>query len=165
MPSKTRGPGILERKTHEPRNTTENNLRLTREAIHRVTGETETDATIWHNLRRQAIRPIIQQFLYKTMHGTYMIGKYWRPIPGSEEREICTTCNTTESMNHILTQCREENTQLIWRLAQNLWPHRNTPWPEIDLGIILGCGCINVQPNDREGNNPQQRRKTLQGPT
>ena len=74
-------------------------------------------------------------------------------------------CNMTESMNHILTQCREENTQLIWCLAQNLWPHWNTPWPEIDLGIILGCGCINVQPNDREGNNPQQRRKTLQGPT
>jgi len=68
-------------------------------------------------------------------------------------------------MDHILIQCREKSTQLIWQLAQNLWPHRNIPWPEINLGIVLGCGCINLKPNDNQTNNQrQQKRIALPGP-
>jgi len=52
-----------------------------------------------------------------------MVGKYWRNIDGYEGRETCATCNETESMSHILMQCKEKHTQLIWDLAKNLWPH------------------------------------------
>ena len=92
--------GILEKKIVEPQNTTENNLQLTREVITRITGDLETSTTIWHSLQKQAINPIIQQFLFKTMHGTYKTGRYWRKIPECEERETCKICNTTESMEH-----------------------------------------------------------------
>ena len=136
--------GILEQKQPDPRQTTTRNLRLTRMAIKRVTGGLETDAAIWKNIRKTTIRPLIQQFLYRTMHGTHLVGKYWRHINGYEARETCTACNETESMSHILTQCNETSTQLIWRLAKTLWPHRNTPWPEITLGTILGCGSISL---------------------
>ena len=95
--------GILEQKQHEPRNTTERNLQLTRTAIKRITGEIETNAAIWKHVRKKTIRPIVQQFLYKTIHGTHMIGGYWSHINGYEERERCATCNETESMSHILT--------------------------------------------------------------
>ncbi len=105
--------GILERKKVEPRNTTRNNMQLTRESINQSWRTKETEATIWRSLRKPIIKPLIQQFLYKTMHGTHMIGEYWRNIASHEHRETCETCNTTESMDHILTKCREKTTQLI----------------------------------------------------
>jgi len=95
-----------------------------------------------------------------------MIGKYWRHIDGYEERETCATCNETESMSHILTQCKEKHTQLIWELAKTLWPHRNIPWPEVNMGTILGCGCINLCPGRLRRNNQRQNKKiTHRGPT
>jgi len=47
--------------------------------------------------------------MYKSMHRTHLVGKYWRNINGFEGREICTMCNKTESMSHILTECNERN--------------------------------------------------------
>jgi hypothetical protein len=97
------------------------------------------------------------------MHDTHMIGKYWTNIPGYKDREKCMTCNATESMTHILTQYRTWANQIVWPLAQGLWPHCNIPWPEINLGMILGCGCINLQ-SDNE-NDQQNRKSTHQGPS
>src|SRR5437588_8367156 len=74
--------GILERMSPEPRRTTANNLRLIRESISQITGKTETNATLWQNLRKSTIRPTIQQFLYKAMHGIYMVGPFWTHIDG-----------------------------------------------------------------------------------
>jgi len=84
--------GILERKHTKPRKTSEKNLRLIRTAIKRTTKEVETNAAIWQSTRRSTIRPIIQQFFYKTIHGTHMIGKYWRHINGYEETHNSATC-------------------------------------------------------------------------
>jgi len=147
--------GILEQKKSEPRKTSKKNLNLTHIAIKRVTSESETNAAIWLNTWKSTIRPIIQQFPYKTMHRTHLIGKYWRNINGYKEQEQCATCNETESMNHIMTHCRENNTHLIWNLAKNFWPHRNIPWPDIDIGTILGCGCINMRPERPRRHNQQ----------
>ena len=158
--------GILARKQATPRPTTEKNLRRARLAIQRVTTKSETDAAIWNNTRKSSIRPLIQQFLYKTMHETHMVGKYWRHINGYEERETCAMCNETESMSHILTQCKERTTQLIWRLAERLWPHRHIPWPEVTLGMILGCGSMNLHPARPEGRNQRGTQSVAhQGPT
>ena len=83
------------------------------------------------------------------IHSMYMIGRYWRNINNNKHREEYTTCNTTESMDHILTKCREKTMQLTWALTQNLWPHDNTPWLDINLGTILGYGCISLLSTQR----------------
>ena len=158
--------GILERINPEPRQTTERNLQLTRDSITRLMGDTETDATLWRNLRKSSIRPLIQQFLYKAMHGIYMVGPYWRHITGHEDRGTCTTCDTLDSMEHILTQCREPTAHLIWSYARKLWPHDNIPWPTINLGTILGCGSITLKSENRpEDTHGRHENKTLKGPT
>ena len=67
-------------------------------------------------------------------------------------------------MCHIQTRCR--STQIVWRLAKDLWPHRNIPWPEITLGTILGCGSINLQSDRPRGHHPRRQKKTThRGPT
>ena len=123
-------------------------MKRTYTAIKWITSKAETEATIWLNMWKKTIRPIIQQFIYKMIHGTHLVRKYWRNINSYEEWEICSTCNKMESMDHIMTQCSENSTHLIWDLAKDFWPHRNIPWPNVDLGTILGCGWINMQPED-----------------
>jgi hypothetical protein len=155
--------GILEQKSINQRNSTTQNLQLTHEAIHLITKELETDATIWQSIRKPILRLTVQQFLYKAMHNTHMIGRYWINIPGYEDREMCTTCEETESMTHILTQCRSHTTQKIWHLARTFWPHQNIPWPEITLGTILGSGCISLPTNNTH--QPRNPKETYRGPS
>jgi hypothetical protein len=109
-----------------------------------------TDATIWKSLRKPVLRTRVQQFLYKSIHQALMVGDVWNHIPNFEFRETCPTCNTTESMEHILTQCNANANRIIWNLAERTWPHQDTPWPDIDIGLILGIGCLNTPINDEE---------------
>jgi hypothetical protein len=53
--------GIMERQPPRSRETTEDNLQITREALH-------------------TLRTRVKQFLYKAMHGTQKIGSYWQHI-------------------------------------------------------------------------------------
>src|SRR5260221_6863393 len=58
-----------------------------------------------------------------------------------------------KSMDHITTQCCSLPARLVWRYAKDTWPHRNIPWLEISLGLILGSGCLSVpQDDDRQQN-------------
>ena len=136
--------GIRERKPIPLRQSSSINTQLAREAIERYTGKDETDATIWLGIRKKPLRPKIRQFLFRAMHEVFMIGNYWSHIQAVEERRLCTTCGTTESMSHILTSCRSPPARIIWSLAKETWPHRDIPWPNQDLGTILGCGCLAV---------------------
>ena len=95
-------------------------------------------------MRNTLIRPKIRQFLYKTTHEIFMIGQYWSRIQAIQERQSCTTCSSIKSMSHILTQCQSSPTCIIWDLARTTWLHKDIPWPDIDLGMILGCGSLAV---------------------
>ena len=134
--------GIRERRTQPPRPTTSRNIQIVRNAIQEYNGHLETDESIWLGARNNNIRVRIQQFLYKALHGTQKIGDFWRNIPGYETRQTCQVCNNPETMEHILIHCNATPPHIIWDLARNTWPHAPHLWPEISLGIILGCGSI-----------------------
>ncbi|KAI0262848.1 hypothetical protein BGY98DRAFT_928822 [Russula aff. rugulosa BPL654] len=159
----------MERLPRPPRPTTSENLQTTRNAIHDYDGLLETDESIWLGMRRHTLRTRVKQFLYKAMHGTQKIGAFWQHIENNEQREFCTVCRVTDSMEHILVHCRATPRRLIWSLAEDLWPHPQIPWPDINLGIVLGCGTITLpveepqEDRNREGNRAQ--RTTTQGAT
>jgi hypothetical protein len=149
--------GILEKKPPKTHRTTTINLQRAKQAITDYNGEQETDETIWKNIQNPAFRPKVQQYLYKSIHATQKIGEFWAHIPGYEDRQHCSTCGTTETMDHILTQCTANPVRLIWALARTHWPHEDTPWPEISLGIILGCRSITIPtPHPRENQRRQE---------
>ena len=134
---------------------------MTKSAIREITLSHETSPSIWKGLRKKSIRPQVQQFLYKTMHGTYKIGDYWSHIPGYETRGQCSRCNTTENMEHILTSCITKPVNIIWTLAKETWPHKPELWPEISIGTILGCGNLTNPEDDEqdEGEEDQEDRQ------
>ena len=78
-----------------------------RNTIQEYTETLETDKTIWISIRRKEIQPKIRQFLFKTIHGMQKIGKFWTTIQVLTHHAQCRTCDTTETMEHILTRCRE----------------------------------------------------------
>ena len=135
----------------------------TRDAIERYTGESETDETIWMSIRKPILRTRVQQFLYKTLHQTHMVGSIWGHIPGFGHRKYCTTCFNVDSMEHILTRCPVNTREITWDLAKKTWPHGREHWPEISLGLILGTGCINIpwqRPQPQQANQPERRTPT-----
>jgi ribonuclease HI len=109
--------GINERKPPLLRRTTLTNIQLTRDALATFNNIQETDETIWNSLKNTSIRLNIRQFMYKSMHGTQKIGHYWTHINGYEERQNCPTCESTETMEHILIHCHSPTPNAIWTLT------------------------------------------------
>ncbi|KAG2743962.1 RnaseH-domain-containing protein, partial [Suillus brevipes Sb2] len=146
--------GIREHIPFAPRRKTTSNLDVTRFAIQELTGQLETDASIWTGCRHKDLSKKIRQFLFKAMHGAHRIGEFWTNIPTYEHRARCTHCNAdNESMEHILTDCPQNANSLIWSLARSTWPTKHGAWPRITLGTILGCGNINLtqpQPDNEQ---------------
>ena len=94
-----------------------------------------------------------------------MIGEKWRGIPNFEQRETCTICNRTESMQHILLECKSNTRKLIWRKARALWPHGRQHWPQITLGTIIGIGCISLADTEVRQEAEKTRSMEIRGRT
>jgi ribonuclease HI len=148
--------GIIESKPQRERETATRNLQRTRDAVNDYCGSQETNETIWYSLRKKVLRTRVKQFLYKTMHNVYMVGSKWRHIRGAQERQSCTICHVEDSMEHILTECSTLSRRTVWNLAQQLWPHAPELWPNINLGTILGIGCLSIPRRQEAGNNNGQ---------
>jgi len=83
------------------------------------------------------------------MHNAYKVGKFWNNVPGHEQRGQCPTCNTEESIEHILLECDAPGRRQIWKLANKLWKMKsNQPLPTT-YGGILGCGLATYTKNSK----------------
>jgi hypothetical protein len=80
----------------------------------------------------------------------------WTNIPTYEIQAICSHCkDTTESLDHILTECKTKENAIVWKLTRHAWPERTTNRTTPKIGHILGCG--NMTPNEEGTNCPKQR--------
>jgi hypothetical protein len=157
--------GIQERARRKHRQSTTLNMEKVRNDIELQVGTQETNEAIWKHIRKNPIRPKIQQFFYKTLHGTHKIGRYWLNIPMLDERCYCRTCGSDESMDHILTTCENPTRTKIWRMAENLWPHDEETWPRISMGTIIGCDTLNIKTmQKKKDENGQTRLAELHDP-
>lgn len=137
--------GIQESQRILQRETMRQNLEKVREDITEQTRMLETNETIWTHIRRNLIWTKIQQFFYKTTHGTQKIGWYWMRILDLEERCYCKSCRADETMDHLLTNCEHPTTKKIWIKAKELWPHHEDTWPRISLGSIIGYNTLSIE--------------------
>ncbi|KIJ26067.1 hypothetical protein M422DRAFT_192682 [Sphaerobolus stellatus SS14] len=48
-------------------------------------------------------------------------------------------------MEHMFLECQSSGQKVIWQLAKTLWSQTGLPWPDINLGTILGCGLANFK--------------------
>jgi len=71
------------------------------------------------------------------------IGDFWSNIHYLAHRARCASCDASlEAIEHILLECEHPTATHIWRLAQRAWSATFGQWPNITLGLILGCDSI-----------------------
>ncbi|KAJ7754195.1 hypothetical protein DFH07DRAFT_743908 [Mycena maculata] len=97
------------------------------------------DPGIWKSLTSKDFLPCTAQFLWKGIHNAHRIGNYWTHIPECEDHAMCSDCGVTEDLEHILLKCGSPGRDTVWKAAETLWHEKEDNWPELSLGIILGC--------------------------
>jgi len=116
------------------------------------------EKNLWNGIRNNDLNRTTRVFLWMTIHDAYMIGENWlRPGFALEyqERSMCQVCQTTETMDHILTKCKANGQAQVWKLAQKLWFKKDKTDLAINLGTILASPCTMIKGNreKRHGTN------------
>ncbi|KAJ6595209.1 hypothetical protein DFH09DRAFT_1413272 [Mycena vulgaris] len=131
--------GIKEQHTIPSRKATEENLKLIQDVSEELFKRTPTPAKIWKSVRHADLSRRVKTFLWKSIHGAHRIGKFWKHIPGYEERGMCTQCNVEETLEHVLLECASPTRAQIWELVRQLWLKKHGQLPPVSMGLILGC--------------------------
>ncbi|GJE84812.1 ribonuclease H-like protein [Phanerochaete sordida] len=143
--------GIRATRAAPPRTTSVANVALTRAAVYRViTPHMPTDKSIWKAVRKEQVRRNVSDFLWKLLHGSHKVGRYWAHIPDHEHRAECLVCpgRPVESMEHILLHCVAPERARVWALCEELWRKRWHAWPDMALGLIMGSTLAGFQADD-----------------
>ncbi|EPS94243.1 hypothetical protein FOMPIDRAFT_1134737 [Fomitopsis schrenkii] len=131
---------IRSRTAPPPRSTTTTAIAAIREHLRAIPNAEADEAGIWLGLRLRDIRKSITDFLWKGIHGAHRVGKFWTKVPGHEERAMCPTCDTLESLNHILLECHATGQARVWALARSTWERKTLTWEQPVLNDILAIG-------------------------
>jgi hypothetical protein len=72
--------------------------------------------------------------------GLYRTGKKkW------QEKEFC-ICGASESMEHILLDCKESGQRVLRKLVKKKWRQETgTKMKNINIGVIMGVGCMKIK--------------------
>lgn len=133
------------------RRSTTIHLDMTRWAVEDRSEVMPPDKVIWKSLKNKSLAKDIRNFLWKSMHNTYKLGKYWSNIPGYENRVTCPTCRVEESLEHILINCKSSEQEKIWDCVKILTEERNLQYYKPMLGNILGCAIPSGYSSETSG--------------
>ncbi|OSD00921.1 ribonuclease H-like protein [Trametes coccinea BRFM310] len=152
---------IRERKcrTLQGRKTTEENLRKIKDDLKRAYGVSNTSEAIWSGTRKRTMTREVAQFVWKAIHGAYMVGESWNKPgmpPDLRARATCKTCEVTESMEHILTECKAIGRALITDLVKRAWLGAGGEWKEPTLGMALGMANPSIRTEKGERNSQME---------
>lgn len=115
------------------------------EAAGERNGAKPSPKQIWTSLRGKDISRSIRYFLWMLAHDGYKVGRHWLKISGFEQRGTCQHCETTESMEHILTKCESPGQEMVWDLASQLWETKTGSPLRPTVGEIIACNIIKVK--------------------
>ncbi|KAF9049008.1 hypothetical protein BJ165DRAFT_1342952 [Panaeolus papilionaceus] len=117
-----------------------------------------TDKLIWGSLRNKDITKKIRAFMWSAMHDGQKIGDYWLNKQNLEYRGKCRACDTTETLEHILTECRCSGQEIAWKLAEGIIKKKSPTWKRPNLGQMLGQGYINESKKKKSKEERGKRR-------
>ncbi|KAH7904524.1 ribonuclease H-like domain-containing protein, partial [Hygrophoropsis aurantiaca] len=154
--------GIRNINTTPQRRTALINLDMTRFAINAFNDTWVSDENIWNSCKDESLTQKTRQFIYKTIQGAYKLGDFWNRIPNYETRAKCIACNhPDESMEHILLDCPSNGQMEIWNQAKLTWSGKNEDWPNVTIGLIMGCGALHKPTHTNEANPTSRKEKAL----
>ncbi|KAJ7853205.1 hypothetical protein B0H13DRAFT_1643113, partial [Mycena leptocephala] len=131
--------------------------KVVREAAKEAFERYISDSDIWRAVYTKDLLPRTTRFLWKGLHDAHRIGTYWTHIPECEDRAICKDCDILEDLEHILVHCGYPGQEIIWQAAETLLLEKESGWPPVLLGSILGCGLAEVRDEKGKINRGTQR--------
>ncbi|KAK1219895.1 hypothetical protein PQX77_017375 [Marasmius sp. AFHP31] len=135
---------ILREKAPRPeRKGTDSMIVKIQQGLRTLNGWTPLRENIWKNINHKDFSRRSRNFLYLAAHGAVKTGRYWKHF--MPERINCGSCETEESVEHILTQCSQTWKRGVWDFAKSLWPKDYGRWPNITIGTVIGCGMVQIK--------------------
>ena len=135
--------GVRKLKTKEDRKTTTKMIERIQTDLKQTTGESYKAESIWKSLKRPEISKTAKDLIWKSIHDAYKVGAYWKNIPGYEEREKCAICDETETMEHIMINCKDTAAVAIRiALRETLEKRIGVNAPPLQLGTALGAMAL-----------------------
>lgn len=132
-------------KATPPRKKTAIQLDIARHEIKERTGKSPTDRAIWNSLRGGKIEnKRARQLVWKMLHDCLPVGRYWDKMTNYEHRAECSHCGTTESLEHIFTECQYTGQSTIWTQVEEILEKKGIAWTTPTMGMVLGCGISNL---------------------
>lgn len=155
---------IRREETPQPRRPTMTNMSKARHAAFEHNGAPVTEQAVWKSMRSKALPTNDHEFQFKTMHDAYVVGSFWERVdpakyPDQYERRNCGLCKdppyeSTETMEHILTECEASGQDIAWSCAKTLWQETGNDWPKTDpYGTVLAAGVLTFD------TSPTKKRK------
>ncbi|KAJ3573178.1 hypothetical protein NP233_g2591 [Leucocoprinus birnbaumii] len=139
---------LIKKLKHKETKRERTNLDRIQEDYKAVSEKVPTRENIWLNLKQtKIIDQVTREFLFKAIKGSHKVGRFWVHIPNFEHRAICEHCGTTESLEHILTQCQIPGQNETWELAKNIWEMKYDDWNKPTFGEIIGCASRSFRNN------------------
>ncbi|KAF6751795.1 hypothetical protein DFP72DRAFT_764106, partial [Ephemerocybe angulata] len=107
---------------------------------------------LWLALKKRRHKTLTQKwcaFNWKALHSAHKVGDYWRHTRLKDARMPCAECNApTESLEHILLECRVSHQELIWKLVKSQWELTGREWPGVTMAVILGISAFQLRDQD-----------------
>ncbi|KAH7087953.1 hypothetical protein BKA62DRAFT_627485, partial [Auriculariales sp. MPI-PUGE-AT-0066] len=134
-------------KSTQPRRATVAHLDAAREAVFNISRRRPSDrdlhlATFHRDFRRET-----RQLLWRGKHMAHRCGEFFdRMGPEWQHLAVCRLCDgSTDSFEHALMACNDGARAHIWSLAEQLWTSQGRVWPELSIGLVLGCGAASIR--------------------
>ncbi len=146
---------ILAERDEPTREPTRIMLERTRASLAEIIKGEPTDDHIWNSLRTKNLPVRTKAFLWRAMHDSYRLGRFWAHITNYEGRQFCQVCGgVDETLEHILLECEASGQAVVWQAAEAVWRRRKLEWPELSLGLILGSGMMKFKTREGERSLP-----------
>ncbi|KAG1836342.1 hypothetical protein C8R48DRAFT_576709, partial [Suillus tomentosus] len=104
-----------------------------------------SEEQIWKSQRKKRIPKNISDFLWRITHDAVKCGKFFANMPAWADKQFC-PCTETESLKHILFDCRTFGNPELWTLVKTTWTkiHPNIPFLEPNMEVLKGIGIVKL---------------------
>ena len=122
----------------------------TYEEYKRKTGNRMMSKDIWTGIKNKRIPFKIKDFIWKLIYNQHKVGNQFKIIPNWQDKAIC-KCGKTETMNHILIECKLNKSKDIWQEAESKWKENDKgfKWIKPNVKILQGLGAIKLKEQNK----------------
>ncbi|KAI0686120.1 hypothetical protein C8T65DRAFT_712418 [Cerioporus squamosus] len=149
--------GIRRHKDKGERPATVKMVGQVRDALYHEVKAMPTESMLWQGVRDKVMPRRMRDFWWKSLHNALRVGRFWTHIPNYEHRATCATCDSEESLEHILLECDAPGQAEVWECVNGSLRQARVPDFRKTLGVVLGAPALTIRELATKCSAGQQR--------